>query len=297
WKYLGAAAAGAAVGALVPALGGRLVQESGDRAIVERGGEFYVRKDENALFRQPGSTVSNETFENGMTRSTFTREDGSKIVTVRNPGGFILRRSRITPSGEEIVLLSQTPDEVYSFDEWKDVVPQASAHQSRSIDYTGTDPDRLRQALSAEPEWQPERAIPLQAVRDSVEIRQLVPAIDLPINFATGSSAIRSSEVEALTALGRMLGELIEKNPREIFLIEGHTDATGSNLVNLTLSDRRAETVALALAQYFDIPPENMVVQGYGERYLKENTQTASAVNRRVAVRRITPLLNEVASR
>ena len=84
---------------------------------------------------------------------------------------------------------------------------------------------------------------------------------------------------------------LLDKNPREMFLIEGHTDATGKAAMNLALSDRRAESVAMALTEYFDIPPENMVVQGYGESELLVDTQRDEPRNRRVAVRIITPLL------
>ena len=83
----------------------------------------------------------------------------------------------------------------------------------------------------------------------------------------------------------------IEASPSEVFLIEGHTDAVGSASYNLALSDRRAESVALALSEYFDVPPENMVVQGYGEADLKIRTATAERENRRAAVRRITDLL------
>ncbi len=67
---------------------------------------------------------------------------------------------------------------------------------------------------------------------------------------------------------------------------------------NLTLSDRRAESLALALTEYFDVPPENLVVQGYGEGYLKVPSDGDERANRRVAVRRITPLLGmQTASR
>ena len=297
WKYLGAAAAGAAVGAIVPALGGRLVQDQGDRVIVERGGEFFVRSDENQLLRQPGTTVQTEEFESGITRTTVTREDGSKIVTVRNPGGFILRRTRITPDGQEIVLLQQTPEEVYSFGEWEDTLPEVTAHKVQTVDYSDASSAELHDALYAQPTYDFERSFPLQAVREVERVRELVPAVDLPINFASGSAAIERTEVEELTQLGRMMADAVEENPREIFLVEGHTDAVGSNLMNLALSDRRAEAVALALTQYFDVPPENLVVQGYGERYLKEETEASSATNRRATVRRITPLIDQVASR
>jgi outer membrane protein OmpA-like peptidoglycan-associated protein len=49
--------------------------------------------------------------------------------------------------------------------------------------------------------------------------------------------------------------------------------------------------VAGLLTQYYQIPPENLVTQGYGESQLKVQTQYSERANRRVVVRRITPLL------
>lgn len=94
-----------------------------------------------------------------------------------------------------------------------------------------------------------------------------------------------------MSELGTAIRERILDNPREIFLVEGHTDAVGNGAFNLALSDRRAESLALALTEYFDVPPENLVVQGYGEEYLKIATQEAEERNRRASVRRITDLL------
>ena len=45
------------------------------------------------------------------------------------------------------------------------------------------------------------------------------------------------------------------------------------------------------------MPPENLVTQGYGEQNLKVQTQEASRANRRVSVRRITPLIDNQAAR
>src|SRR3954463_1327009 len=46
-----------------------------------------------------------------------------------------------------------------------------------------------------------------------------------------------------------------------------------SDQANLVLSDARAVTVARILTDFYDVPAENLVTQGYGERYLKVNTQ------------------------
>jgi len=92
------------------------------------------------------------------------------------------------------------------------------------------------------------------------------------------------------------IGRVIAANPQEVFLIEGHTDAVGSDVDNLSLSDRRAESVAVALTERFQIPAENLTTQGYGKQYLKVPTDQAERRNRRVTLRRITPLLSGAAN-
>jgi outer membrane protein OmpA-like peptidoglycan-associated protein len=66
---------------------------------------------------------------------------------------------------------------------------------------------------------------------------------------------------------------------------------------NLVLSDKRAESVANLLTEVYDIPAENLVTQGYGERFLKIRTQAPEQENRRVTIRRVTPLVRPVAQR
>ena len=60
---------------------------------------------------------------------------------------------------------------------------------------------------------------------------------------------------------------------------------------NLILSDQRAGTVARILTDFYDVPPENLVTQGYGERYLKVKTEADEPINRRVDIKRITSLI------
>ena len=142
-----------------------------------------------------------------------------------------------------------------------------------------------------------ERLYSVDEVRRSARIRDKVRRIDLDtINFAFGSSEIDEGEIGKLEGLAQAMERLLKENPAESFLIEGHTDAVGSDVANLALSDRRAGAVAEALTNVFAIPPENLVPQGYGEQYLKVNTEKRERENRRVAIRRITPLVAPVAS-
>jgi outer membrane protein OmpA-like peptidoglycan-associated protein len=119
-----------------------------------------------------------------------------------------------------------------------------------------------------------------------------MPSIDLnSINFETGSWEIPPDQAAKLQSIADGLNRAIARNPREVFLIEGHTDAVGSDVDNLSLSDRRAEAAAELLTQQFNVPAENLTSQGYGSQYLKEQTDGPSLINRRVTIRRITPLL------
>jgi OOP family OmpA-OmpF porin len=137
------------------------------------------------------------------------------------------------------------------------------------------------------------RRFSLDEIRYSPSVRQLMPSIDLDtINFETGSWDIAPDQAAKLQAIADGLNKAISRNPKEVFLIEGHTDAVGSDVDNLSLSDRRAQAAAELLTRQFQVPEENLTSQGYGEQYLKVPTDAAERRNRRVTIRRITPLLN-----
>ena len=138
-----------------------------------------------------------------------------------------------------------------------------------------------------------ERRYSLDEIRYSPTVRQRMPSIDVnTINFELGSWEVPPDQAAKLQAIADGLNRAIQENPRAVFLIEGHTDAVGNDVDNLSLSDRRAESAATLLTQQFNVPAENLTSQGYGEQYLKEQTDGPSAINRRVTIRNITPLLN-----
>lgn len=270
-----------------------VVANTGDRVVVEGDNGLEIYRDDDALLRQPGADLRTETFSDGSSRSTLTREDGTQVVTIRNAQGQVLRRSRIFADGTEVELfddLAQSePVDVRSLREMEPAPVNLSAAQA--------DRAALLEALRAEQAVDTGRSYSLRQVREIEAVRALVPAIDLDtLTFASGSAALRPEQAATLVDLGLTIEDRLAENPREVFLIEGHTDAVGNDAFNLALSDRRAETVALALTENFNIPPENLVVQGYGERFLKVQTETDEQANRRASVRRITPLLQQVAS-
>ena len=264
----------------------QVVSNTGDRVVVQRSdGNYAVYKDDDALLRQPGSTVKTETFNDGSTRTTVTRDDGTTVVTIRDATGRVLKRSAYDTKGREIVLIDDLAPE-------KPVVVSTLPKPTAPVISTqGGDPE-LAAALAAIQARDIGRTFSLRQIRDIKEVRALAATVDVDnITFDTGSAAITTAQAENLAALGAFLKKMLARNPGEIFLVEGHTDAVGSAASNLALSDRRAESVALALTEYFGVPPENLVVQGYGESDLRIQTDGDERLNRRVAVRVITPLL------
>ena len=271
-----------AVGTLL-ANQGQVVEDTGDRVVVRRdSGDLVVLKNDDVLLRQPGSTIQTRTYDDGSTLTTVTREDGSRVVTVRAANGQVLRRTVINADGSETVL----------FDDTVEVAPVQVAELDATASASNRDYEvqTLQDALAADVNV--DRRYSLQQIRQIRAVRFLAPELPLSdINFETASSVIRPEEAEELRDIGVAMRDAILANPGEVFLIEGHTDAVGSAAYNLALSDRRAESVALALTEFFGVPPENMVVQGYGESTLKVVTGGSERANRRASVRRITPLL------
>ncbi|WP_296475923.1 OmpA family protein, partial [Roseinatronobacter sp.] len=273
--------------------GDRVVANTGDRVVVEGPRGFTVYKDDDALLRQPGATMRTETFSDGSSRTFVDRADGSQIETIRDSRGRVLRRAVVYPDGTQYELFDDLePAQVVDVRQL-----HATRAAPRSFSMSDSDLAALRVAMRDEMAFDPGRTFSLRQIREIEQVRSLVPAIELDtITFATGSAAIPAAQARSLVRLGILIEEMLFENPREVFLIEGHTDAVGSASNNLALSDRRAESVALALTESFRIPAENLIVQGYGEAFLKIDTQAAEERNRRATVRRITPLLRQIAA-
>ena len=262
-----------------------VVSNTGDRVVVlNPDGSYGLFKDDDAILRQAGSTVRTETYGDGSSRTIVQRQDGTQVVTVRDATGRVLRRAQYDSLGRELVLLDDFAPEI--------PVNVADLPRPRVTPSTRANDAALRAAIAARQIAMLGRGYSLRQIREIAPLRALAAEVGVDnVTFAPGSAAITPEQANALADLGAVMQDMLAKNPAEMFLIEGHTDATGAAPMNLALSDRRAESVALALSEYFAIPPENMVVQGYGETELRINTPLAEPQNRRVAVRIITPLL------
>jgi outer membrane protein OmpA-like peptidoglycan-associated protein len=298
--------AGPKVVTIAPGDASVVKQEDEGRIIVKEGGKLTVKHDDNDRFRRKGEQVTVEPGNAGTTVTTVRRPGGVVIVTVRDARGDILQRYRTTSDGE-IAMLIGDRDKNGRVRQGK-----APARGDRDFDFYKTLPkltvtlppaeyivpsqgasrSRIQEALIAPPVEAIERPYSLDEIRGSERLRAKLRRIDIDtVNFEFGAATVGEDQVPNLQAIGNALAAIIADNPNEIFLVEGHTDAVGSDLSNLALSDRRAESIAEILTYYFNIPPENLVTQGYGEQYLKVPTAGPERQNRRASVRRVTPLL------
>jgi outer membrane protein OmpA-like peptidoglycan-associated protein len=275
--------------------GGRTVFTEPGRVIIrDPSGQSFVRHDEMDRFRFGARDI--QTRQVGAeTQTVVIRPDGSQIITVSGRDGELLRRIRRDPQGREIIIIDNTyrdPGAVGGY--YVDLPPPVIGipYDRYIVDAGDASPDLIYDTMEAPPVDRIDRRYSLDEIRYSPSVRMLMPSIDLnTINFETGSWDIPPDQAAKLQSIADGLNRAIARNPRDVFLIEGHTDAVGNDVDNLSLSDRRAEAAAELLTQQFNVPAENLTSQGYGSQYPKEQTDGPSRINRRVTIRRITPLL------
>ena len=268
----------------------QVVQNTGDRVVVRQpNGSYYVYKDDDALLREPGVRLTRETYRDGSSRTVIIRANGTKTVTVRDASGRVLRRVIYHLDDRPFVLFDDLrPEPVIIIAHLPRPQPQLN------IIYLDGDDAAAQATLASANAAALGQKFSLLQIRTIPQVRYLAPVIHVnQITFATGSAAIDPTEAQLLNSLGQFITQMIARNPSAVFLIGGHTDAVGSAADNLTLSDQRAESVAKALIENFQVPAENLVVQGYGESDLAVNTLGAEPANRRVDVRIITDLLDQ----
>jgi OmpA-OmpF porin, OOP family len=264
-----------------------------DRKIVQEGGQQIIRHDPVNRFRISAKEVNVEHRDN-ITITIVLQPDGSRVVTEVDETGRLLRRIRRDATGNDTILIDNTrgPGAAgFVVDLHPPVVTIDRELYIR--DAAGATAADIDLTLTAPPVDRIERRYTLDEVLYNEPLRARMPRVDIDtIHFETGSSEIAPDQAGRLAFVAEGMLNAIKTNPGEMFLVEGYTDAVGSDDSNLSLSDRRAESVAVMLTSHFGVPAENLTTQGYGKQFLKIQTPGPERANRRVAVRRITPLLN-----
>jgi outer membrane protein OmpA-like peptidoglycan-associated protein len=126
------------------------------------------------------------------------------------------------------------------------------------------------------------RSLSLSEREQIAEIATTKPNIDLEINFDYNSASISKGSMPSVKALGEALSD--PKLKGSTFVVAGHTDGIGGDAFNQNLSERRADTIKQYLVAQFHIANADLVTVGYGKTKLKDASNPADGVNRRVQV-------------
>ena len=101
------------------------------------------------------------------------------------------------------------------------------------------------------------------------------------VTFATDSSDLSPAFFDVLNSVGKVLGEF----DKTVVEVAGHTDSTGADAYNQSLSERRAASVATYL-QGRNVMSQRLITVGMGEaRPVADNTTAVGRqANRRVEI-------------
>ncbi|TDQ67272.1 outer membrane protein OmpA-like peptidoglycan-associated protein [Maritalea mobilis] len=115
---------------------------------------------------------------------------------------------------------------------------------------------------------------------------QIILNMPSNVTFRTDQSNVEPQFYETLNSVAAVL----QKYPKTLVDVYGHTDSTGSDQYNLELSNRRAMSVANYVSGR-GVDPRRVYVTGYGESQpiASNATESGRAQNRRVEIQ-ISPL-------
>ena len=115
------------------------------------------------------------------------------------------------------------------------------------------------------------------AVRPSTE-----RAIGVNVKFNTGSAELTPEARAQLEGLGTALAARNGKLAAGEIIIEGHTDARGTDELNKKLSERRADAVVKHLVNAHGVDAKVLKPLGRGKDHLRDPSHPDSETNRRV---------------
>jgi OOP family OmpA-OmpF porin len=106
--------------------------------------------------------------------------------------------------------------------------------------------------------------------------------MELKVLFDSGKAVVKPeyrSEIERVA-------NFLSTYPEITAEIEGHTDNTGPDAVNQTISQQRADAVKAYLVKEFSVDTARVKATGYGETQPIADNTTAEGLNKRKTKRR-----------
>jgi outer membrane protein OmpA-like peptidoglycan-associated protein len=140
----------------------------------------------------------------------------------------------------------------------------------------------FRPAISGEPMVKPVAVIPETDPMKNLDSQGFVDIYG--INFDIGKADVKAESYPIIEQITKYLTE----HPDTRIVIEGHTDNTGNDALNLSLSDKRAMSIKAEIVKR-GIDPSRMETKGYGaSKPVADNkTPDGRTQNRRVTIKKL----------
>ena len=121
-----------------------------------------------------------------------------------------------------------------------------------------------------------------------------LPQLRFDVLFDSDTSIIRPQSYQTIGRIADMLYD--PKLLPYAFLIVDHTDSSGRRDFNLTLSQRRADSIRDVLVSTFKISSKRLQAIGLGEEQLQDAQRPTSPLNVRAQIMTVGKLVSEAAS-
>ncbi|RJT29828.1 OmpA family protein [Mesorhizobium waimense] len=231
-----------------------------------RGGHFYISGLRDPLAADPQALLSGTQVDPARVHSQwqFYQSLDPKFVVKRLMASLTPPKSvQLSIVQDRIVVVGEAPAA------W--INRARAAAQQLSADGVALDVSQLRELSLAE----------LNHLREAIQATDIF--------FYSGKAVPGPEQMPVLDRLADQLKEFAQ-NARKSgvtarFMLTGHSDATGRETANVSISAARAETVR-ALLNKRGVAPDLLLVRGAGtfEPAVPENSRTGSSTNRRVSV-------------
>jgi len=166
--------------------------------------------------------------------------------------------------------------------------PTTSDNATENSDYEGDIKETTKRsinmgALKADHQNQPKPKIKVQHNKTiNTENTQTETALSMEIIFGYKSAELTENAKNQLKPVGEAMTSNQLQNLN--FIVEGHTDAIGSDAYNMNLSEERAVSVKHYLIDTFHIDASRIQIIGKGKNDLLDPKNPDSEVNRRVRI-------------
>jgi len=158
-----------------------------------------------------------------------------------------------------------------------------ASYRNKEFPYSAVRDYGFRPAITGEPVKKPE--VVEQKLPDPMQDLDSKGYIDIyGIYFDIGKSVVKPEGYPVIEQLVKFM----QDHPKVKLLIEGHTDNTGNEAKNLTLSENRAKSIKAEMVKR-GIPADRIETKGFGSSKPIADNKTAAGrtQNRRVTVKKL----------